>query len=120
MSEIDLVRKLQLKASDLGHRLWRNTVSQCWVGAQTRVSSPTMVRMYPGDVLLRGAKVIHAGLAVGSSDLIGIQAGSGRFLAVECKTDKGRTSEGQESFVDTVNRLGGWGKVCRSLEDFNV
>lgn len=120
MSEIDLVRQLQLKASDMGHRLWRNVVSQAWVGAQTRVSRPQMVQMYPGDVLLRKAKVIHAGLATGSSDLIGIQNGTGRFIACEVKTPIGRTSDGQESFIEQVTRMGGIAMVARSLEDFKI
>lgn len=121
MSEVDLVRNLQFKASELGHRLWRNVVSQAWVGAQIRVSRPQMIMMQPGDLLLRGAKPIHAGLAVGSSDLIGIAGdGSGRFLAVEAKMPKGRVSDQQESFIEQVNRMGGIGIVAKTLEDFKV
>jgi hypothetical protein len=119
MSEIDLVRSLQIKASELGHRLWRNNSGVGWAGQQIRVSRSQMVMIHPGDVVIRAARALHAGLATGSSDLIGI-TNTGRFLAVEAKTPKGRTTDGQESFLEMVNRLGGIGIVARSLEDFNV
>lgn len=119
MNEIDVMRLLQIKASELGHRLWRNNIGNGWVGQQVRVSRSQMVMVHPGDVVLRSARVLHAGLAEGSSDLIGISS-SGQFLAVEVKTPKGRTTDGQESFIDTVKRLGGIGIVARSVEDLVI
>jgi hypothetical protein len=95
MSEIDLMRQIQFRASELGHRLWRNNVGFC------------------NDPKLR------FGLCPGSSDLIGISK-DGRFIAVEVKTSKGRTSPGQESFIQVVRRLGGIGIIARKVEDFNV
>lgn len=118
MSEIDLMRQIQLKASEIGHRLWRNNVGQGWVGAQTRVSHSQMIMIHPGDVVIRKGLPLHAGLAVGSSDLIGL-TNTGQFLAVETKTPKGRTTEGQESFIDQIKRMGGIGIVARSIDDFN-
>lgn len=119
MSEINLMREIQLRASELGHRLWRNNVAQGWVGEQTRVGTPTMVRMYPGDVLIRSARSLHAGLAPGSSDLIGLTS-AGRFLAVEVKAPKGRATEGQESFIEQVQRMGGIGIVAKSVDDLRI
>ena len=106
MSEVELMREIQMKASEQGHRLFRNNEGVGWVGGQVRVSRPGMVMMRPGDVLLRGKCPLHAGLGVGSSDLIGLTS-AGRFLAVEVKSMRGRATPGQECFVDMVNRLGG-------------
>ncbi len=119
MSEIDLMRQIQIRASELGHRLFRNNVGQGWVGSQIRVSRPTMIMVHPGDLVIRKALPLHAGLAVGSSDLIGLTS-SGQFMAVETKTPKGHITEGQESFIDMVKRLNGIGIIARKIEDFNV
>lgn len=117
MSEVELMRAIQIKASELGHRLLRNNVGVGWVGPQVRVGRPQMIMMRPGDVLIRNAQPLNSGLCVGSSDLIGL-TDNGRFLACEVKAPKGRLREGQESFIDMVNRLGGVGIIARSVEDF--
>lgn len=60
-----------------------------------------------------GRKVYLPGLCKGSADLVGIvmdpEASRGVFLAIETKTRKHRTnvSEEQESWLATVQRLGG-------------
>lgn len=119
MSEIDLVRQLQLEASSRGHRLWRNNSGVGWVGPQVRVTHPMMVMMYPGDVLLRKARALHAGLAPGSSDLIGLTS-SGQFLAVEVKMPKKQATTGQKSFLETIQDLGGHGILARTIDDFKI
>lgn len=119
MSEVDIMRLIQIKASDLGHRLWRNNLGDGWVGAQTRVSRSQMVMVHPGDVVIRSARVLHAGLVTGSSDLIGL-TNTGRFIACETKTPKGHVTEGQESFIDQIKRMGGIGIIARSVEDFQI
>ena len=119
MSEIDLMRQIQMKASDLGHRLFRNNVGTGWVGPQQRVNRPQMLMIFPGDVVIRKAMTLHAGLCPGSSDLIGLTS-QGRFLAAEVKAPKGRPTEGQESFIEMVNRLNGIGLIARSVDEFNV
>ena len=119
MSEIDLLRHLQIEASNKGHRLFRNNEGVGWAGTQVRVSHPQMIWMNPGDVLVKSARALHAGLGTGSSDLIGISK-DGRFLAVEVKAPKGRTTEGQESFIEMVRRMNGIGIIARSLEDLKI
>lgn len=119
MSEVDLMRQIQLRASELGARLFRNNSGVGWAGEQVRVNRPMMVLMLPHDVLVRKARALHAGLCPGSSDLIGLTK-EGRFLAVEVKSDRGRATEGQESFIDMVNRLQGIGIIARKVEEFNV
>jgi hypothetical protein len=66
---------------------------------------------------LDGKRKIRAGLeAAGSADLIGFTH-DGRYLAIECKTDKGRPSPEQVKFLSLVNAAGGLGFIARSAED---
>ncbi len=63
-SESVILRETMLAASESGWTLWRNNVGQAWQGASAeRVGS---------TVVVRNARPIHAGLCVGSSDLIGL------------------------------------------------
>jgi hypothetical protein len=119
VSESDLVKKLQCVASERGHRLFRNITAMGWAGQATKIHQTMMVQVWPGDVVVRKAYPIRAGLCEGSSDLIGLNS-AGRFLAVEVKAPKGRMSDGQESFLEMVQRLGGIGIVAKSIADFNV
>jgi len=117
MSEMELMRAIQVQASTLGHRLFRNNSGVGWAGEQVRVHKPTMVLMKEGDVLIRGARALHAGLCPGSSDLIGL-TNQGRFLACEVKSPKKSPTTGQESFLEMVRRMGGIGIVVKTPEDF--
>lgn len=56
------------------------------------------------------------GLLSGVSDLIVVQPG--RVIFVECKDEKGRQSETQVDFQETVTALGFEYYVVRSLEEF--
>ena len=53
----------------------------------------------------------------GSADIIGILPRSGRFIAVECKSDKGKLSEAQERFLNKIKDMGGLAVVARSFKD---
>ncbi len=57
------------------------------------------------------------GLAVGSADLVGILAPSGRFFALEVKTEEGRLSGDQTLWLALVRKRGGFAAVVRSVED---
>jgi hypothetical protein len=52
----------------------------------------------------------------GCSDILG-QMKDGRLLAVECKSDKGKLSEAQVNFIDTVRAAGGVAGMARSIDD---
>lgn len=52
----------------------------------------------------------------GSADIIGMTP-NGRFLAVECKSERGQLSEPQERFRDRVLASGGIYIVARSTDD---
>lgn len=112
VTETEIMRDIQLRASELGHRLWRNNVAQAWVGR--------LVKRYDdGSILLASPRPLHAGLAVGSSDLIGITS-SGRFLSPEVKSSTGRMSTGQQAWIDRIRVQGGIAGVCRSVEQFEA
>jgi len=53
---------------------------------------------------------------VGSSDIIGILP-DGRFLAIECKYGKGKTTPEQDAFLAEITRNGGEAFIARSVDD---
>ena len=100
LSESDIQHAIRLViGSDPRVVLWRNNVG---------------VAQHAGR---NGKQAVRYGLAPGSSDLIGILAGSGRFVALEVKTDRGRLTSEQELFLALVRRKGGFAAVVRSVSD---
>ena len=95
MTEAELMREIQLVATGLGARLFRNNVGMA--------TSST-------------GSIIRFGLAVGSSDLIGWTA-TGKFLAIEVKRPYGKPTKDQRRFLDAVITAGGIAGVARSVED---
>lgn len=93
MNEADIQREVMMELSNLGAVAWRNNT-----GA------------YKAN-----ERYVRYGLCVGSSDIIGIY--QGRFLAVEVKTPKGKLTEAQKNFLNTVNANGGIGFTARRKED---
>lgn len=69
-----------------------------------------------GVAEFHGVKVRY-GLLVGSSDLIGILAPSGRLISLECKSETGRLTDEQEKWLRMVRRMGGFACVVRSVSD---
>lgn len=124
MLEQTIMKKIMLAASAAGARVFRNNVGVAWTGAPSPSAPGTMVRINPGDVVLRNARPLHAGLCKGSSDLIGwmpvtiTEEMVGRklsvFAAIEVKGAKGRTSEQQVDFIKAVQKAGGIAGVARS------
>lgn len=84
-------------------------------------------RVKPGDVILENARPLTAGLCKGSSDFIGWHSVEitpdmvGRKIAVfaglEVKTEKGRATKEQQTFIDAVKISGGIAGVVRSAEE---
>ena len=70
-------------------------------------------RQDTGAYRAKSGALVRYGLCKGSSDIVGI-APDGLFLAVEVKTDKGRTTEAQDLFIAAVRRAGGRAGVARS------
>jgi hypothetical protein len=104
-------------------RLWRNNVGSGWAGQATRVTAGNLRAvagsLQPGDVVIRGGRPLHAGLCVGSSDLIGYRSigGIAQFVALEVKATNGRLSTEQRAFIEVVQAAGGCAGVVRSVED---
>lgn len=94
MSEATLMRQIQLRASEMGVRLFRNNVG----------------------LYKRGPRVIRYGLCVGSSDLIGWNP-AGRFIAVEVKLTTSTTKE-QMQFLQAVVISAGIGIIAHSVQEF--
>ncbi|MBU1785252.1 MAG: VRR-NUC domain-containing protein [Candidatus Omnitrophica bacterium] len=64
---------------------------------------------------------VRYGLCPGSADLIGIIKPSGRLIALEIKTPRGRPSKEQLLFLQLVRSMGGFGAVVHSVEEaFNA
>lgn len=95
MREQDIQRLIMLALSEAGCLIFRNNVG----------------------VLKNAAGIpIRFGLAIGSSDLIGIAPG-GRFLAVEIKTPTGKATPEQIRFIEAVRARGGIAGIARSPQD---
>jgi hypothetical protein len=96
MSETEIQQRIRLRVGrDPRIVLWRNNVGQ----------------------VQREGRWIRYGLAVGSSDLIGILRGSGRFVALEVKTDTGRPKPEQILFIELVRQCGGFACIVRSPDE---
>lgn len=127
MSEHAIQQQILAALGSGPQRLWRNNVGTGWTGQATRVTAGNVralaVGLRPGDVVIRGARVLHSGLCVGSSDLIGyrVQEINGqrvaRFAAVEVKSAKGRPSTEQQAFIAKVRADGGLAGIARSVEE---
>ena len=96
-------------------RLFRNNVGQAWVGS---IASKSLNR-----ITLENFRPLHAGLCVGSSDLIGwttveitpdmVGKYVAVFTAVEVKTGRVPATEAQKNFVEQVNKAGGIAEIKR-------
>lgn len=115
-------------------RLWRNNVGTGWAGPSTRVTAGNLravaSQLRPGDVVIRGGRPLHAGLCVGSSDLIGYrslvvgpeQVGQrlAVFAAVEVKSERGRPSAEQTRFLNHIEQAGGKAGIARSVDEAHL
>lgn len=121
-AERALRNAVQLVGASLGVRLFRNNVGLGWVGR--------LIRRDKGGVTLAEARVLHAGLCKGSSDLIGLRPTVvtpemvGRtiavFVAFELKTRGVTMTDDQEAFLKMVKECGGIASVVRSAEEAAV
>jgi len=99
-----------------------------WTGNKVdRVAKPGPVFVQPGDVIIRGARPLHAGLTKGSADLIGwrtmpitremVGGTVAVFTSIEVKKPTGRVTDEQQIWHDQVERCGGIAGICRSVAD---
>ena len=122
MSEHEIQQRILLACGSGSTRLWRNNVGTGWAGQATKVT-PGNIRavaaaLRPGDVVVRQGRPLHAGLCVGSSDLIGYRQvdGMAQFVALEVKSATGRPTAEQTRFIDHINGAGGVAGIVRSID----
>lgn len=106
MSEQELQQRIRLQLGSSPVRLWRNNV---------------------GALRDERGRLVTYGLCKGSSDLIGLRQvligpehlgqTLAVFSAIEVKTPKGRLREEQRSFLELVERFGGYSGVATSVEE---
>lgn len=127
MSDAPFLNRLLLACSRGPVRLFRNNVGQGWVGRSTRISRAGPVVLEPGDVVVRKARPLHAGLVGGSGDLIGwrtvevtpemVGQRVAVFVSIEAKEGTGRLSPEQRTWLEQVQGAGGLAAEVRSVED---
>ena len=123
MKEQDIQNLRRIELSKQGIMNFRNNTGMGWAGKSVKIYKQQSVVCKPGDVVVRQARPLHAGLCEGSSDIIGIESvvitedmvgkTVGIFLAEEIKTPTGRVSGKQQVFIDNVNEAGGIGRIVR-------
>lgn len=127
-SEATILNRVMLAVTNVGARVFRNHVGLGWQGSIHRFSKVRQITVQPGDVLVRGARALKAGLCNGSSDLIGWQPVEvtkemvGRklavFLALETKrVEQGFLTPEQSQFLEQVIKAGGIGLEARDAEE---
>jgi hypothetical protein len=119
MSEHITQQRILLACGSGNTRLWRNNVGTGWAGQATKIQRRGMVAVEPGDIIVRQGRPLHAGLCVGSSDLIGYRVVDrvAQFVALEVKSATGRPTAQQTQFIDHINAVGGCAGIVRSVED---
>jgi hypothetical protein len=130
MSEHIIQQRILLACGTGSTRLFRNNVGTGWAGQATKVTPGNLraaaAALRPGDVVIRQGRPLHAGLCVGSSDLIGwrsrvitpemVGQTIAQFVAIEVKSPTGRTTAQQDQFLSQIQAVGGCGGVARSVD----
>ena len=122
-SEHQIQQRILLACGSGDTRLWRNNVGTGWAGQATKVTTGNLraaaAALRPGDVVIRRGRPLHAGLCVGSSDLIGYRRvdGVAQFVAMEVKSATGRPTAQQTQFLNHITGAGGCAGIVRSVDD---
>lgn len=126
-SDTGFLNTLLLRLSRGPVRLFRNSVGLGWVGKSWRAPSRQTVTVEPGDVVIRKARPLHAGLFTGSGDLIGwrtvevtpdmVGQKLAVFVSLEAKEGTGEMRRHQRQWRDQVIEAGGVAAEVRSVED---
>lgn len=90
-AESEVLKRVMVEASRAGLVMWRNHV---------------------GVFTDKNGRYHRSGLCKGSSDLIGIDSQTGKFVAIEVKRKKGKATPEQINFIEKINEMGGVGFIC--------
>lgn len=126
-AETPLMRELQIAASSMGARLFRQNTGMAWVGKVRRIARAMSVQVQAGDVVISAARPFHAGIT-GMSDLGGwvpvvvtpdmVGSTVAVYAQVEVK-DGARVSEEQAKWIAAVQKAGGLAGVARNISDLS-
>ena len=79
--------------------------------------SCVLFRMNVGKGYTPDGRYFDTGVPVGFSDLFGFRKSDGKAVFIEVKTAKGRPSQKQLHFLETMRQAGAIAGICRSPED---
>lgn len=126
-SEKQIMHKMMIALSKAGARVFRNTVGMAYQGKAIRFTEVTRIEVHPGDIVIRQARTVRAGLMTGSSDLIGwfsrlideydVGKRIAVFTACEVKTEHGTLEPEQLQFLNVVEESGGIAIVARDNDE---
>ena len=109
MSEMALLKEIQMALTERGCRAFRVNVGAGWTGNETAV-------MGDGSVVIRHARRFQTGLPKGFPDLL-VLCPNGRTVFMELKTPTGRPSIEQIRFHEFLRGMGHKACICRSVKD---
>lgn len=117
MLESSIQNRIRLALARFGI-FFRNNVGTGWQGKSKRNGN---------FIIIENPRPLHAGLCVGSSDIIGIHPVQitpemvgktvGVFCAIEVKTDTGKPTPEQVNFIKRIRQHGGIAEICRSDDE---
>ena len=76
-----------------------------------------MFRINVGKGYTPDGRYFDTGVPKGFSDLFGVCKGDGRAVFIEVKTPRGRPTDQQKNFLETMRKNGAIAGVCRSPEE---
>lgn len=79
--------------------------------------SCVIFRINVGKVRTPDGRFITTGVPKGFSDLFGIRKSDGKAVFIEVKTRKGKPTQEQVHFLDTMQKNGAIAGICRSVQD---
>ena len=97
-----------------GVRSEANILNDCMIALSQ--AGARVFRNNTGVLKDKTGRPVKFGLCKGGSDIIGI-CPDGKFLAVECKTEKGRATDHQLRFIEIVRQMGGRAGIARRADD---
>lgn len=129
--EAPIVRQIQLAASALGGRLFRNTVAMAVLGNPKRIERDGAVFLHAGDVVVSRGRITAVGMPQGSADLVGwreititadmIGKTIAQFVSCEVKKPTGsRTSEEQKNWRLRTAEAGACSGIVKSIAEAEV
>ena len=124
-AETPLMRELQIAASQMGARLFRQNTGMAWVGRVRRIARAMTIQVGAGDVVISAARPFHAGIT-GMSDLGGwvpvvvtpemVGSTVAVYAQVEVK-DGARATEEQLRWISAVAQAGGRAGIAHNISE---